>query len=209
MVNELLNQFGELSSSIVSQGTAFGWFSWNALGNAANVLQILTAIPVFLAAMAYLLHRRRVKKALDELERGGGERPAALVINCMAGSIRAQVEGFLKQQGIQMKFIEEYSQTTVSINNVHAYLEDLRGIRDRMVGEGVTVLHLFMRGPLALAIGVGALYDSVFPVHVYQYGQDPTNQKSGYEYWITLHRGAIAGIPASKAEQVLEETGRI
>ena len=185
---------------------------WEIIGNLANILQIVTAIPVFLAAAYYILHRRRIKRALADLNQREGEKTAVLAIDCMGGSILVQAQEHLRRLNISMPsaIIEEYQRQSVSPESVHVYLRELRELRDRMIAEGVTELHLFIRGPVALAMGIGAIYDSNFPVHVYQFAQapDPKSQQT-YQYWITLHQGAVAGMPPSRVERTLEMAGQI
>jgi CBASS immunity sensor of nucleotide second messenger signals len=184
---------------------------WETIGNIANILQIITAIPVFLAAAYYILYRRRINKAIADLNRGGGQKPAALAVDCKGGSILVQTRDYLRQQdiNIQPSMIQEYLRKSVTPETAQTYLRELREVRDRMIGEGVTELHLFFRGPIALAIGVGAIFDSVFPVHVYQFAQTPETSQPPYEYWMTLHQGEIAGMPPSRVERALEIAGRI
>jgi hypothetical protein len=185
--------------------------SWEAIGNVANVLQIVTAIPILAAVIAWLMSRHRINRALIDLERGQGQKPAALALDFKGGSIRVQVIDFLKRKGIpiELSMVQEFSRPAVSPENAYTYLRELQDVRDQMIADGVTELHLFIRGPLGLAVGIGAIYDSNFPVHVYQYAQDTEPSEPAYQFWITLHQGSIAGMPASRVERTLRIAGEL
>lgn len=184
---------------------------WDDLGKLANVLQLLTSIPVFLAAVYYILYRRRIRRALDELDRKGGVKPAVLAVDCMGGDISVQVQEALRKQGIAIEssMVRTYKQPAVSPETAHTYLVELRELRDQLISEGVTELHLFIRGPVALAVGIGAIFDSTFPVRVYQFAQSPDPKESAYQYWVTIHQGSIAGMAPSRAERLIGIASRI
>ena len=186
--------------------------SWERIGNIANLIQIFTAVPVLAAVIAWFLKWRRVNRALVTLEKGQGQKPGVLALDFMGGNIRVQVMDFLKRKGfnIDQSLVKEYSRPpSVTPEDAYSYLSELRDQRDRLIADGVTELHLFMRGPIALAVGLGAIFDSTFPVHVYQYAQAPTPDALPYQYWITLHQGSIAGMPQTRVERTLSIAGKM
>ncbi len=73
-----------------------------------------------------------------------------------------------------------------------------RGLGDvykRQTKTGLTELHLFYKGPVSLAAGIGAVFDNWVPVHLYEF-KDGT-----YHRALTIEKESVRGLlPETLAE---------
>ena len=70
-------------------------------------------------------------------------------------------------------------------------LLELQSLKNRLLDEGASEVHLFLSCPLAVACAIGALFDNWVPVKVYQFNQGQ------YEFWTTLHGGYVAELESN------------
>lgn len=174
---------------------------WQWLGNVANLIQILSAIPLLLTAWWFFVRARRYRRRIAEMEKTLTVRPMALAIGVAGTDISGQVKQFLEGVGMNMEVRLYTKSGGVTQKNIHAMLSDILRIKARMTEDGVTEVHLFIASPLVLAVAVGAILDNWVPVKVYH-----LNRETGtYEFWTPLYKGFIPGLETSPLKEVLGE----
>lgn len=80
-------------------------------------------------------------------------------------------------------------------------LRDLLKAKGRLTEAGATELHMFYKGPVTLAMGVGAILDNWIPIKVYQYS-DGTYKKD-----FVLEKGTVLGLLGTGLSDALETIG--
>lgn len=164
-------------------GEIVGWI--------ANIIQIATAV---FAIVVLLSTRRRLTQWMERQKRASGNAPAALAIG-LAGGIRGQVEQYLKAQGRDMPIEDLDHAEFVPMNRYPLLIRDLLKKKDALTKTGVTELHLFYKGPVSFAAGIGAVFDNWVPVHVYEF-KDGT-----YHRALTIEKESVRGLlPETVAE---------
>ena len=173
------------------------------LGDIANVIQIVSAVPFIVGAYWFFTRARRYKREMQRLRGRETERPAALVLSLSGTDISPQVQAFLTGLGTPMRLFQLRHEGGVTEGNILGLLGCVLKIKQEMTDASVTEVHLFLGCPVAFAAGVGAVLDNWVPVKVYQ-----LNTKLGrYELWTQLHKGYIPGLePSPLAELTREET---
>lgn len=174
---------------------------WYWLGNAASVIQILSAIPLVLTAGWFFVRARRYRRRIEEMEKALTAWPMALAIGVAGTDITGQVKQYLDGVGMAMRIHTYTKPGGVTQKNIHAMLNDLLQIKSRMTEEGVTEVHLFVACPLVFAVAVGAILDNWVPVKVYHLNRDTGT----YEFWTPLYKGFIPGLETSPLKEVLGE----
>lgn len=149
----------------------------------ANLIQIGSFLVVL-----YLLWRnsRRLAQRLRELERRVSARPVALAIG-LGGGIEGQVQAYLAAQDLEMA-VESYAREgKVPAEQFSAILRDWQKIKDKLTEQGVTEVHLFYKGPVSLAVAIGAITRNWVPVKVYNL------EAEGYRQHLVLYKEAVIG----------------
>jgi hypothetical protein len=79
--------------------------------------------------------------------------------------------------------VTEYAvMTEITSQNVQKHIDNLSKIKTDFKSEGVTELHLFIKGPVTMGTIIGAICDNLVTVKLYH------NNRSGeYEEWTVLH----------------------
>jgi len=157
----------------------------------ANLIQIATAV----FAIAVLVStRRRLTRWMEMQQRASGRAPAALAVG-LAGGIRGQVEQYLKMQGMEMPLADLDHPEFIPMNRYPVLIRDLLKKKNELTETGVTELHLFYKGPVSFAAGMGAVFDNWVPVHVYEF-KDGT-----YHRALTIEKESVRGLlPETLAE---------
>jgi hypothetical protein len=157
----------------------------------ANVIQIATAV---FAIVVLLSTRRRLTQWMEKQKRASGSAPAALAIG-LAGGIRGQVEQYLKIQNLNMPVEDLDHPEFVPMNRYPLLIRDLLKKKDELTKTGVTELHLFYKGPVSFAAGIGAVFDNWVPVYLYEF-KDGT-----YHRALTIEKESVRGLlPETLAE---------
>lgn len=157
----------------------------------ANLIQIGTAI---FAIVVLLSTRRRLTQWMEKQKRASGRAPAALAIG-LAGGIRGQVEQYLTSQGLDMPIDDLDHPEFVPMNHYPLLIRDLLKKKNELTKTGVTELHLFYKGPVSFAAGIGAVFDNWVPVHLYEF-KDGT-----YHRALTIEKESVRGLlPETLAE---------
>lgn len=167
---------------------------WDKVGNVANVIQILSAIPLIFTAWLFLVRARRYRQRVEEMENIVTERPMALAISLAGTDIAGQVQQFLATSGMNITVRSLTKSSGVTKDNIHRLLRELLSMKSQMTADGVTEVHLFLACPLVFATGVGAILDNWVPVKVYHLNRDT----GSYEFWTPLYKGFIPGLEKSE-----------
>jgi hypothetical protein len=161
------------------------FFTWDNLSHVADMLGVITALPL-LATSAYLLSwAQRYRRRLRQLAGVTSARPAALVVTLAGTRIRTAVESFCADFAQPMTLYEVQRQEHLTQAELPKVLLELHRLKNRLMDDGVSEVHLFLSCPLAVACAIGALFDNWVPVKVYQFNQ------GHYEFWTTLHGGYV------------------
>jgi hypothetical protein len=157
----------------------------------ANLIQIATAV---FAIVVLVSTRRRLTQWMEKQKRASGRAPMALVVG-LAGGIRGQVEQYLRTQGLNMPIDDLDYPEFVPLNRYPLLIRDLLKKKDELTAAGVTEVHLFYKGPVSVAIGIGAVFDNWVPVHIYEF-KDGTYQQA-----LTVEKESVRGLlPETLAE---------
>ncbi len=161
-------------------------FSWDGLSHLEDMLGIVTAVP-FLVTSAYFVSRaRRYRRRLRQLEGVTTTRPVALAVSLAGTRIRPAVEAFCAGFERPIRLVEIHRPGGLSQTELPKILIELQSLKNRLLDEGASEVHLFLSCPLAVACAIGALFDNWVPVKVDQFNQ------GHYEFWTTLHGGYVA-----------------
>jgi len=152
---------------------------WSVLTCVSDVLSVLTALPMLAAAVLFLHRARRYRQRLQEMEGQTTPRPVALAVSLTGLDISEQVRAFLTAQGRQWSLRTYYRGKDVSPTTLPTLVQHFARLKNELSRDGVTEVHLFYAGPVALGIMLGGLFHNWVPVKVYQ-----LNFFSGqYEFW--------------------------
>jgi SMODS-associated and fused to various effectors sensor domain len=164
------------------------FFTWDNLGHLADTLGVVTALPLLAAAAYFWSRAQRYRRRLRHLAGVTSERPVALVVSLAGTRICPAVEAFCTGFAQPMLLYEVQRSGDLTQAEFPRVLFELQTLKNRLIDEGVSEVHLFLSCPLAVACAVGALLDNWVPVKVYQFNQGL------YEFWTTLHGGYVADI---------------
>jgi len=171
---------------------------WLWLDRVSILLSYLVVISI-VAFVFNVFRYRRKRKELTEIE-GKTALPKALCLSFGGGSIKNAVRDYLKETYPDRKIaVSEYKGDEVTPQNVHKHEEGIRKLKERYQSKGVTELHLFMKGPLGLALAVGAIFDNWVAVKIYQ-----NNREGSYDPWTTLHHAKAVPIADIFAEKIIQ-----
>jgi hypothetical protein len=109
----------------------------------------------------------------------------ALVVSLAGTRIRPAVESFCAGLAQPIPLYDVQRQEHLTQAELPKVLLELHRLKNRLMDDGVSEVHLFLSCPLAVACAIGALFDNWVPVKVYQFNQ------GHYEFWTTLHGGYV------------------
>lgn len=159
---------------------------WEMLSSVADVLGIVSTIPMVVATVLFIHRARRYRLRLREMEGQTTAQPVALAVSLTGLDISEQVRAFLVRQGQHWPvrvYRRDEEMNSVVLPGV---IQHLLRLKNELSLEGVTEVHLFYAGPVALGIMLGGLLHNWVPVKVYH-----LNSLTGrYEFW-----GVIGTIP--------------
>ena len=177
---------------------------WDIVGAVASIGQIVTLIAAIVVIVRAKQKWNRISNMRAVRE---GALPAAIAVG-IGGSIRGLVETFLKTKypNIEMSVVEVKRDNFVQLTEISGILHELLKLKQKLMDQGVTETHLFYRGPVTLAMGIGAVLDNWVPVHVYELDKNT----GSYKLNLTLDKGAVFGLNAiedvlTEGEQVILE----
>ena len=154
------------------------------IGRVANVIQIVT----FVFAIVVLLRTHwRLRKYLERVEVESSDRPVALCVG-IGQDIAGQVRQSHETQGLDLE-IRDYARTGyVPTDKFYLILRDLLKIKQELTEIGVTEVHLYYMGPVALAVAIGSILDNWVPVKIYEY------KDGDYQFSFVMEKGTVLGL---------------
>ena len=159
---------------------------WSILNRMSDLLGVLTALPMLAAAVLFLHRAQRYRRRLQEMEGQTTAKPVALALSLTGLDISEQVRGFLASLGVYWPIRTYYRGEEVNRVTLPMLIQHLARMKNDLSLEGVTEVHLFYAGPVALGIILGGLLHNWVPVKVYH-----LNSLTGqYEFW-----GVIGAFP--------------
>lgn len=167
--------------------TAIDWLS--LIANIIQVGSVFFAVAVFLKARAELARYLRARSA------EASDRPWALAVAVGSGDIGGTVEQYLRDQGLNMQVKSLVNETYLQPEDYPDVLGRLLKIKDEFTKVGITELHLFFKGPVPLAMAIGAVTDNWVPVKVYEY------TKGTYRLVVVLEKEGVKGILREAVEE--------
>ncbi len=138
---------------------------WDIIGLILSIIQVL---PLAFTLVVLWRTRRRMQQQLERERQKSGSAPMALAVG-LAGSIKGAVQQYLDANNLQMPLESYVHPEFVAAEEYPHILQDLLKIKDRLTQQHITELHLFYKGPVTLAMGIGATFDNWVPVKVYDY----------------------------------------
>lgn len=159
------------------------WPAW--LGPLADVIQIGTCV---LAVILALRARADVARYLRHRREASSGRPCALVVSLMGKDINGYVAKCLEGQGLSAITRHSCSANYVTPANMDSIMGELLKLKDKMMQDCATTVHLFYMGPNTIAVLIGAILSNWIPVRVYEFSN------SEYRYITTLEKTSISGI---------------
>jgi len=130
------------------------------------------------------------------MQRRAGSVALALAIG-IGGSIEGAVRTYLDANGLADIQIRELAhEGRLPPEGFYRLLGRLHEIKQEFTDLGVTEVHLFYKGPVTLAMGIGSILDNWIPVKVYE-----LNKETGtYVFNFTLGKGAVLEVLREVAE---------
>jgi hypothetical protein len=171
---------------------------WEPIGNIANIIQIVSAIPFIWGAWLFFSRARRYKRKTEEVGKTLSAKPMALVLALSGVDVTRQVQDWLVKNIGAMDVHSYFRPEGVTQENIAHHLSEVLKLKSTMTSEGVTEVHLFLMTPVAFAVAVGAILDNWVQVKVYHLNRE----KNQYEYWTYLHKGFIPGLDYSLVKEI-------
>ena len=143
---------------------------------------ILSYFVVFSIA-AFVLHWFRFRRMRRQIAKAAARKnnPRALAICFREGPVKTVFQRALKKLYPDQDIpIDEYTQPDIKPKDVHKHLEAFRRLKEQYMVQGVSELHIAFKGPVAMAVAIGAIFDNWVTVIVYHH------HESQYEPWFTL-----------------------
>ena len=167
---------------------------WDQVGNAINVVTLITLVLSIYSAWTLFRQSRRLReqakaltrpanfKALQSAFDAVGTAPVALAFSLTpdSGSIEPMIERYLTVRGWKMP-IKPIDFEGITPENIENLIHAVRLRRREIETEGFTDVHIFYSGPVTAALLIGSLLDNWLPVKLYHKLRDGT-----YEYWTPL-----------------------
>ena len=116
----------------------------------------------------------------------GGSKPVAFAVG-LGGSIQGAVMKWLYDHQLQMPVRDYSSKGFIPVEQFDQVLQEFRKVKNELTNEGATEVHLFYKGPVTLAMALGALFSDWVPIKVYAFVDGV------YRLQITLDRRMVRG----------------
>jgi hypothetical protein len=166
------------------------------VGYAANFIEVISLGVVLLL---FLRARQKFKRYLKARETASSDRPWAVIVG-IGGDISGQVTPFLAQQELGDVSIESYTRAGhLPTQKFYDVLRDMLRIKKRLSEAGATEVHLFYRGPVTLAMGIGSIFDNWVPVKIYEHVE------GSYRLDFVLEKGTVLGLIDADPDGAVDE----
>ena len=142
------------------------WMDW--LGVFANVMQVISFVPLAAAAVYFFVRSRQLDARLKILAKNFSPRPAALAIG-LKEDIEGAVQQHLRDNHIVMEVISITRSGMVPADEFPKILKQIKNIKQKLISTGITELNLFYDGPVTFAAAVGSMLHNWVPIKVYAF----------------------------------------
>lgn len=166
---------------------------------AANLIEVGSFVFVI---VLFWRARRELRNYLNQLTGTISARPIALVVG-LGDDISGSVQQYLQDEKLQMPLEVYTHKGLVPRDQFYRVLTDPLKIKSKLTQAGVTEVHLFYRGPVTLAMAIGAIMDNWVPVKVYEYSAG--NYKMDLVLQKETVRGLLTGKIVSEGEEMVNE----
>jgi hypothetical protein len=173
--------------------TAWSQFT-SVLGTVANLLDTFAFVAWMVAGYELWMRKREYQRRLGFVRAQQGGRPVAMAVG-IGGSIRGQVEAYLRDVGKPMELVEIAREGTLQPSGYPEVLQEIMDRKAELTSAGVTELHFFYKGPVTLAAAAGAIFNNWVPVTVYNLCRDPATGGNTYCADVVLCRETTVGVP--------------
>jgi hypothetical protein len=168
----------------------------DVLSFAANVIQVGSFIVL---VILFLRTRQRLQRYIRAREQEVTARPWVLTIST-PDDISGQVLPKLQSFDLPSDRVETYvHEGKLMPDDFYKVVHDLLKIKDKLTTAGVTEVHLFYKGPVSLAVAIGAVFDNWVPVKIYQF------QDGEYLLYFVLEKGTLLGLLGSGSVSQIED----
>lgn len=168
---------------------------FDVLGTLANLIEVVSFIVV---VILFLQARRQFQRYLKTRATAVSEQPWAIAVG-IGGDIQGQVKRFLDKTGFSQMPLENYvHQGYVPPGDFYKVLRDMLRIKNKLAQGGATEVHLFYRGPVTLAMGIGSIFDNWVPVKIYEYDE------GSYRLDFVLEKGTVLGLLDTDPDNTVE-----
>jgi hypothetical protein len=138
----------------------------------------LVADGIGICSFLYVVYRwlgRRLwfRWRLRKMERRLSARPVALAVG-IGADIKGSVERFLSDNDMLIPLESYYRRAPLGSNVVPAeefpeIAKEIKDVKDGMIAQGVTELHLFYRGPVSFSVALGTIFRNWVPIKMYNF----------------------------------------
>lgn len=168
----------------------------------SNFIHIINAVFIISTWWVLVFRRRhREKKLYNITKRHPGQRPAALIVNCLErGDITNDVKHFIASDESLNTSVQKERIFILNAGGKALKSEDMPELALKMLdkageilGSGCDVLHIFYGGPVVPAIVLGGVFSNRGDVRLYHRTTTPAVGPTGagvtYEPWgrLTYH----------------------
>lgn len=161
-----------------------GWGAWDWVDAVANILQIVSAAVVGAVFVWSYFEYHAYHKARRSAET---ERPWGLVIG--SDDISGTVVSYLNDNAIKLIDLEKLKPfgTLTCDDDYYQVLCEVQAAKRRLTTAAATEVHLFYKGPVTLATGIGMALDNWVPIRTYSLAQ------GNYSACVLLDREIVKG----------------
>ena len=163
------------------------------IGWVANIIQIATA--VFAFVVVYRSRRRLNAMLKHRAPETQLDQHVAIAVG-IRGSILGSVKAYLKAENMADIAVFEVTRPgDITKRQVYDVLKEVNQLKQKLTEQGVVHVYLFYKGPVTLAMGIGALLDNWVPVTAHDF------RDGKYYPTIVLGKGSVFDV----MDAILEE----
>lgn len=149
------------------------WFEnlFSALSIITGIVLIPTTVLAVIGTLQIWRLRRSYRRRLQVLARPASRRPIALAIG-IGGDVTVFVRNYLKEKQLEMEVFSITHDGIIEPKRLPKVIEECIDLKNRLSTElGPTEVHVFYRGPAALAIALGTVLNNWIPTIVYSFSE--------------------------------------
>lgn len=174
--------------------------SFESLALWIGLVADIIGLGVFIyAAFRLWRTREQYRHYIEQMENRTGGRPCALIVDVMGSNITKGVQFYLEEEGLGHIPAKTCLHESVTKENFQQILKEVREMVHSFVDLGASEVHLFYRGPVTLAAGIGAVVSNMFPTHLYSY------EGGTYVRYAVTDKGLVKGFARSEVVEAEEK----